>query len=156
MAVAEHSRRADTPSGARRSLGANTDALEQRSGDHQQMRLFVVDDHAGFRSAARDVLEVSPWTVVGEHTGACGLSAAVTESGAEVALIDVDLGEADGFEVVADLALSHPALRCVLISTRSQSDYRRRLQDSSAIGFIDKAELSCSRLAEVLAAETQL
>ena len=114
--------------------------------------VLIVDDHADFRAFARALLEADGFDVVGEaHDGASALTAARSLQPALV-LLDVQLPDIDGFAVCETLARDgHPAA-VVLTSSRDASTYRRRLGESSARGFIAKAELTGSGLATLAGA----
>jgi DNA-binding NarL/FixJ family response regulator len=104
--------------------------------------VLIVDDHRDFRAFARALLEVGGFEVVGEAVdGASALVAARTLRPALV-LLDVQLPDMDGFAVCEQLAGDDGPPVVVLTSTRDVSSYRRRLGQSSARGFIAKAELS--------------
>jgi two-component system nitrate/nitrite response regulator NarL len=109
--------------------------------------ILIVDDHADFRAFARTVLQRAGFEVVGEaKDGASALLAArATRPG--LVLLDVQLPDVDGFAVCEQLAYEVPAPVVVLTSSRARSTYRRRLQSSTARGFIAKAELSGPALA---------
>ena len=67
-------------------------------------RCLVVDDHAGFRAAARRLLESEGWIVVGEAAdGAAALMAAASLR-PDMVLLDIGLPDIDGFEVAEGLA----------------------------------------------------
>jgi len=68
----------------------------------------------------------------------------------DVVLLDVQLPGLDGFGVAEALAQQPPAPVVVLVSTRSRTDYGRQVADSTAHGFIAKAELSGAALRLVL------
>jgi DNA-binding NarL/FixJ family response regulator len=113
--------------------------------------VLIVDDHSGFRSAARALLEADGFEVVGEAAdGESALVAAVRLRPALV-LVDIQLPDIDGFAVAERLAGSEPAPAIVLISSRAASSYRRRLADSPALGFVAKSELSGAALSALLA-----
>jgi two-component system nitrate/nitrite response regulator NarL len=109
--------------------------------------ILIVDDHADFRAFARTVLQRAGFEVVGEaEDGASALLAArATRPG--LVLLDVQLPDVDGFAVCEQLAGEVPAPVVVLTSSRARSTYRRRLESSTARGFIAKAELSGPALA---------
>lgn len=110
------------------------------------LTVVIVDDHAGFRSSARALLEAEGFDVVGEAgDGVSGL-ATVALLRPRVVLLDIQLPDIDGFEVAERLAVAGDPPDVVLVSTREISAYRRRLAQSPARGFISKSELSGSAL----------
>jgi DNA-binding NarL/FixJ family response regulator len=112
--------------------------------------VLIVDDHAGFRSLARRLLDAAGFEVVGEaEDGLSALSEADRLQPA-IVLLDVQLPDIDGFEVARRLAATGLSAATVLISTRDSSAYRRRLATSPVRGFIPKSELSGSLLAELV------
>jgi DNA-binding NarL/FixJ family response regulator len=114
--------------------------------------VLIVDDHAGFRSWARSILDAEGYDVVGEAEDGLSAIAAVRELRPQVVLLDIQLPDIDGFEVVKRVLVDGDAPTVVLISSRDASDYGRRISTSGARGFIPKAELSGETL-EVLLAE---
>ena len=61
----------------------------------------------------------------------------------EVVLLDVQLPDATGFEVAAELALMNgSAPQVVLVSSRDASDYGDLIPACGARGFVAKGELS--------------
>jgi len=114
------------------------------------LTVVIVDDHAGFRSSARALLEAEGFDVVGEAgDGASGL-AAVGLLRPRVVLLDIQLPDIDGFEIAERLAGAGDPPAVVLVSTRGISAYRRRLARSPARGFISKSELSGSALSALV------
>ena len=111
--------------------------------------ILIVDDHAGFRSFARALLEAEGFVVVGEATdGASALSLTWTLE-PELVLLDVALPDMDGFAVCEALLVNGRGPAVILTSSRDVSSYRRRLERSPARGFIPKSELSGATLAKL-------
>jgi DNA-binding NarL/FixJ family response regulator len=112
--------------------------------------VLIVDDHAGFRASARRVLEAAGYAVIAEAAdGGSGVSAAA-ESHPDLALVDVQLPDFDGFEVARRLRESDPAPEVVLISSHERADFGSLVETSGARGFVPKADLSAAALEEVL------
>ena len=89
--------------------------------------MLIVDDHDGFRSFAKALLEAEGFEVVGEAGDAASALDAAERLRPGVVVLDIQLPDVDGFEVAARLAAaSHPP-QVVLVSTRDISSYRRRL-----------------------------
>jgi DNA-binding NarL/FixJ family response regulator len=118
--------------------------------DRVERTVLIVDDHPGFRSAARALLEADGFDVVGEAAdGESGLAAAARLRPGLV-LLDIQLPDLDGFAVAKRLASSQSPPAVVLVSSRDRSAYRRRLADSPARGFIAKSDLSGAAVAALV------
>lgn len=103
---------------------------------------MIVDDHSGFRSQARALLEAEGFEVVAEAEDGMSALAVVAQLRPRIVLLDIQLPDIDGFEVAERLAQAGDSPAVVLISTRDVTSYRRRLARSSVRGFVSKSELS--------------
>ena len=108
--------------------------------------LLIVDDHPGFRSLARRLLEAGGVEVVGEAADGHAAVASACELRPDMVLLDIQLPDIDGFQVTARLADGEAGPVVVLTSTRDRTDYGERVERSGARGFIPKAELSGTAL----------
>jgi DNA-binding NarL/FixJ family response regulator len=112
--------------------------------------VLIVDDHAGFRHAARALLEAEGFDVIGESASGGEGIADADRLRPDLVLLDVGLPDLDGIEVAGRLTRAGcPAV--VLTSSRDASDYAPGFEHCGARGFIAKAELSGSALAELAA-----
>lgn len=112
------------------------------------LTLLIVDDHAGFRSSARALLEAEGFDVVGEAGTGLSAVAQVDRLDPDVVLLDIALPDIDGFEVCARISqrgTTKPAV--VFTSTRDAEAFRQRLATSAARGFIPKSNLTGAALA---------
>jgi len=112
--------------------------------------VLIVDDHASFRELARRMLEAAGYEIVGEAHDAASALAAAARLHPDVVLLDIQLPDVDGFAVSELLAADEDPPVVVLISSRNESAYRRRLAASPARGFIAKGELSGPALAALV------
>ena len=104
--------------------------------------VLIVDDHAGFRRAARTLLEAEGYDVVGESaTGGEALVDADREHPA-VVLLDIGLPDIDGLEVATRLTAADSDRAVVLTSSRDATEYLTLIEGTGARGFIPKDELS--------------
>ena len=106
--------------------------------------VLIVDDHPGYRAAARTVLEADGFDVVGEAApGLVGVSEAARLR-PQIVLLDIGLPDIDGVEVAQRItaAADGNAPAVVLISSRDGTGCDTIFADCGARGFIPKAELS--------------
>jgi DNA-binding NarL/FixJ family response regulator len=113
-------------------------------------RIVIVDDHSSFRSSARALLESEGFDVVGEaDTGAAALEE-IKRLQPDAVLLDVQLPDMDGFDVVARLGGNGSRPAIVLTSSRDSVEYGTLVADCGARGFIAKAELTGAALAALI------
>jgi len=128
------------------SLGTEEDSVAAgriRNEDPvRHTRVLIVDDHAPFRSMARQVLTADGFLIVGEAADGAEAIRACSELRPDLVLLDVQLPDIDGFTVAAVLSIRVDPPVVVLVSSRSRTDYGSRIEDCCARGYIAKAELS--------------
>ena len=113
--------------------------------------IVIVDDHAGFRSSARELLELDAFEVVGEAGDGAGALAAVARLAPQVVLLDIGLPDMSGFDVAAQIAtVAAATTTVVLVSSRSPDQISMRVRGCGAAGFIAKDALSGAALEAML------
>ena len=123
--------------------------LEQQSPE-TRATVLIVDDHSGFRTLARRLLESGGFRVVGEAAGAVEARCAVPNLRPEVVLLDVNLPDGDGLLLAEELTDAVHAPAVVLISSHERSDFGDRLERTGARGFISKADLTPAAIADLV------
>jgi DNA-binding NarL/FixJ family response regulator len=113
-------------------------------------RVLVVDDHPSFRRCVRALLTSEGFDVVGEAEDGESALGLATELSPDLVLLDIQLPDISGFEVVSRLHETNPELEIVLVSSRDQDAYGSALGASGARGFITKGDLSGPALARLL------
>jgi DNA-binding NarL/FixJ family response regulator len=112
--------------------------------------ILIVDDHAGFRSSARALLEADGFDVLGEAADGESAVEQARRLRPQVVLLDIQLPGMDGFAVAESLSAEPSSPAIVFISSRGRSVYRRRLESTPARGFITKSEFSGECLSSLL------
>jgi DNA-binding NarL/FixJ family response regulator len=112
--------------------------------------VLIIDDHAGFRQAARALLECDGYEVVGEAADAASGLDECRRLRPEIVLLDVGLPDASGLDLAGRLTAEANPPDVVLISSRDRSDLGPFVERTPARGFITKAELSADALERVL------
>lgn len=115
------------------------------------MRVLIVDDNVEFLASAHRLLEQEGLVVVGVATTGAEALQRAEEHVPDVILVDVELGDESGFEVVERLS-TVPELgsSMVLVSAHEKDDLLDLLETSPAIGFLAKSELTAQRIVELL------
>jgi DNA-binding NarL/FixJ family response regulator len=104
-------------------------------------RVLVVDDEPVFRDAARRLLERRGYAVVAEAGCAASALDAVERFAPQAVLLDVRLGDDDGFEVCRRLVRARPGLAVLLASTAEYDPCGELVASSGARGFVSKTRL---------------
>jgi DNA-binding NarL/FixJ family response regulator len=113
-----------------------------------RLTVVVVDDHAGFRRAASELLESEGFDVVGEAADGSSALAATRKLRPQLVLLDVALPDTSGFDLARRLGAQR--VNVILTSSREHGDLNRRVRESGALGFVPKDELSGSALRALL------
>ena len=113
------------------------------------MTCLIVDDHSPFLEGAADLLRREGLEVVGFATNGAEAIRLVTELRPDVTLVDIDLGDDDGFELARRLN-EFSATKVILVSTHAEDDLAQLIAASPALGFVSKARLSAQAIRDLL------
>ena len=108
------------------------------------MRCLIVDDSMDFIEAARALLESQGISVVGVVSTSAEALRSFEKLRPDVTLVDVNLGDESGFELVEQLhrvggSTPSPA---ILVSTHGAQDFADMIETSPAVGFLSKSALT--------------
>jgi len=105
------------------------------------MKVLLVDDHPLILSALQAVIQTigSDTTVVGTDSAAAARAALRTASDFDLVLLDLALGDVDGFDVLVEFRSTYPAVPVVVVSASERASDVIRAIDSGAMGFIPKS-----------------
>jgi DNA-binding NarL/FixJ family response regulator len=112
------------------------------------VRCLIVDDNPQFLKGAADLLGREGVDVVGVASNSAEAVRLAAELRPDVTLVDIDLGEEDGFEVAR--RLSDDGMSVILVSTHSEEDLAPLIAASPALGFVSKARLSAQAIRDTL------
>jgi DNA-binding NarL/FixJ family response regulator len=104
------------------------------------MNVLLVDDHPLILSALRAVIRGlgDDVTVVGVNTGREARSTLKSKRDFDLVLLDLQLGDSDGFELLTELRSQYPALPIVVVSASDRASDVIRAIDAGAMGFVPK------------------
>jgi DNA-binding NarL/FixJ family response regulator len=112
------------------------------------VRCLIVDDNPQFLEGAADLLGREGVDVVGLASNSVEAVRLAAELRPDVTLVDIDLGEEDGFEVAR--RLNDDGVSVILVSTHSEEDLAPLIAASPALGFVSKARLSGQAIRDTL------
>jgi DNA-binding NarL/FixJ family response regulator len=104
------------------------------------MNVLLVDDHPLVLSALQAVIKTvgSNTTVKGVHSAADARTVLARDDSFDLVLLDLALGDADGFDVLVEFRAAYPALPVVVVSASDRASDVIRAIDSGAMGFVPK------------------
>jgi DNA-binding NarL/FixJ family response regulator len=104
------------------------------------MNVLLVDDHPLVLSALQAVIKTvgSDTTVKGVHNAADARTVLARDDSFDLVLLDLALGDDDGFEVLVEFRAAYPALPVVVVSASDRASDVIRAIDSGAMGFVPK------------------
>jgi DNA-binding NarL/FixJ family response regulator len=115
------------------------------------MRCLIVDDNASFVETARRVLDSDGVRVTGAASNSGEALLRASELQPDVVLVDIKLGDENGFDLARRLAESYAReLAVIMISSGTEEDYADLIAESPALGFLPKAELSADGIRRLL------
>jgi DNA-binding NarL/FixJ family response regulator len=104
------------------------------------MKVLLVDDHPLILSALQTVIKGlgDDVTVLGAGSAAEARAALQQDADFDLVLLDLALGDADGFEVLTEFRAAYPALPVVVVSASDRTSDVIRAIDLGAMGFVPK------------------
>src|SRR4029077_16938219 len=115
------------------------------------VRCVIVDDNSLFLEGAADLLTREGLDVVGVASNGAEAIRLVTELRPDVTLVDIDLGDEDGFELTQRLNdISAASSKVILVSTHAEEDVAHLIAASPAVGFVSKTRLSAQAIRDAL------
>ena len=114
------------------------------------MNVFVVDDTAEVRKRLVTLLQRIPSvTVVGEADSTRTAVDCLGSVAMDVMLLDLQLGDGSGLDVLAAVKSRLPGVRVIVISNFANGQYRQASLAAGADAFLDKS-IELRRLPEIL------
>lgn len=104
------------------------------------MKVLLVDDHPLILSALQTVIRGLGDDVLVEGVDSAAAARAVLQrdDDYDLVLLDLALGDADGFDVLVELRQTYPALPVVVVSASERASDVIRAIDLGAMGFVPK------------------
>ena len=104
------------------------------------MKVLLIDDHPLILQALQSVIQGlgSDTTVVGAGSARVARETLKADPDFDLVLLDLQLGDADGFDVLVEFRSKYPALPVVVVSASDRTSDVIRAIDLGAMGFVPK------------------
>lgn len=104
------------------------------------MKVLLIDDHPLILSALTSVIQGlgDDLEVVGVGSAAEARATLALDPEFDLALLDLQLGDANGFDLLSELRRAYPALPVVIVSASDRTSDVIRSIDLGAMGFVPK------------------
>lgn len=104
------------------------------------MKVLLIDDHPLILSALQTVIEGlgEDVEVIGADSAAAARQTLKQHEDFDLVLLDLQLGDASGFDVLDEFRAAYPALPVVVISASDRTSDVIRSIDQGAMGFVPK------------------
>ena len=102
------------------------------------LRVLVVDDHPMVREGLRSMLGADGIEVAGEAASGADAMQRADELALDLVLLDLELPDIDGLNVLARLRESHPGLPVLVITMHQDPELVRRAVQGGAAGYVLK------------------
>ena len=109
--------------------------------------VVVVEDSDALRALMCSIVtKIDGLSISGEFLGACAAIAAIRRETPDIVLLDINLGEGSGVEVMRVIGKEFPSTKVFVVTNFADPIYRRHFADAGAYAFFDKSfELDAMR-----------
>lgn len=108
---------------------------------NQQIRVLIVDDHAGVRAGIKNLLQTAKdMVVVGEGGNGAEAIDLVSTRNPDILLLDIELPDQRGDKVMRHIHETQPDMKVLAVSSYSDRDYILGMLENGAAGYITKDE----------------
>ncbi len=108
------------------------------SKDH--IRVLICDDHAIVRKGLKQILAKAPdMAVCGEAETGKELFEAIKYKDVDVLMLDLNLPDTDGWQVLNQMRIEHPDIPVLILSIYPENHYAIRCLKAGASGYLNKA-----------------
>lgn len=104
------------------------------------MKVLLIDDHPLILSALQNIIQglSDNVHVVAADSARMAREALAQDSAFDLVLLDLRLGDADGFDVLTEFRAAYPSLPVVVVSASDRTSDVIRAIDLGAMGFVPK------------------
>lgn len=107
------------------------------------INVYILDDHPIVRKGLRQILEEeSGLKLAGEAAGYGELKRLLEKSTPDVLILDIELPDCDGLDVLKDVSAAYPGIKVLIMSIHPEDQMGVRCIRSGAMGYLSKDRIS--------------
>ncbi len=104
-------------------------------------KVIIIDDHPLFSRGLSQLIETQKdYKVIGMAKDRNEALALLDNSTPDLAIVDLNLGQEDGLELIKDIIIIHPQTKILVLSMHDERFYAERAIKAGAKGYIMKEE----------------
>ena len=105
----------------------------------KRIRVLLVDDHTIVRNGIRMMLETIPdIEITGEAASVAETLLLVQQQSFDVVLLDIELPDGSGLDLLKILHENHPEIAVLMLSTYAEDIYKEKALSYGAAGYLTK------------------
>jgi DNA-binding NarL/FixJ family response regulator len=135
-------------------------ATPPEPGSAANKTVLIVDDHPMLRRGLAALIESEPGLAVCGEAATCAAAlAAIGESAPDMVIVDLELGDCSGLDLVKETKKRHPEIPALVLSMHDEAVYAERSLRAGARGYVTKQQLDETVLVAIrrlLAGETYM
>lgn len=103
------------------------------------IRVLIIDDHAAFREPLSFMFNREPEFEVVGQAGSLAEARNMLELGVDVAVIDLDLPDGDGTQLIGELHQANPQAMALVLTASAERGRHARVVEAGAAGVLHKS-----------------
>jgi DNA-binding NarL/FixJ family response regulator len=112
--------------------------------------ILIVDDHPVLRRGLAALIVTEPDLAgCGEASTCAAALEAIRESRPDLVIVDLELEESDGLDLVKEMKTCHPEVPALVLSMHDEAVYAERSLRAGARGYVTKQQLDSSVLVAI-------
>jgi two-component system invasion response regulator UvrY len=114
------------------------------------VKIAIADDHALIRMGLVQIIDETPdFKLVVEAENGAEFLQKINEEDIDVVLLDINMPQKNGWEVLEEINKHHPHLKVIILSVSPEEDYAIQFYKAGAVGYMTK-DMAQTELVEAI------
>ncbi len=107
----------------------------------ERLRILLADDNRAILDTVKHLLE-KDFDIVGALTEALSVVQRTPELNPDVLILDISMGELNGFEITQRLRANHCPVKIIFLTVHEEFEFIRAAFDAGASGYVFKSRMN--------------